>query len=84
MTVHGGDYKLVREALGIPEDEPIFVIRGQDKFSVPLLERYRNFTAAIKNPTNEQDELWLRQLTSKINEFVVFHDENPKRVKLPD
>jgi hypothetical protein len=84
LSVHDGDYKKAKAALGIPEDEPIFVIRAQDRFAVPVLERYRNFVTAIKDPRNEDDETWLRQLRESIDTFMQFQDENPNKLKSPD
>lgn len=41
MGVHDHDkYPEIKRLLGIPEDEPIFILRAQDKAAIPTLNAY--------------------------------------------
>jgi hypothetical protein len=43
MGVHNAEaYPKIKELLGIPEDEPIFILRAQDGFSTRNIARYTN------------------------------------------
>lgn len=62
----------------IPEDEPLFLIRGRDYLALPLLEHYRRLS--------EQDdctEYHLEGLSKRIEEFRRFATANPQVMKQP-
>jgi hypothetical protein len=69
---------------GIPEDEPIFVIRAQDKLSVPTLARYRNHADAIEKPEDRRSEEWFADLDKVMEDFQAWQAEHAKQLKLPD
>jgi hypothetical protein len=87
MSVHDADYKKIKELLGIPEDEPIFVLRAQDQLSVPTIQRYAVFAMGIE-PTIDRPQPftaeWLENKDAVIAEFVQWQQANPAAVKLPD
>lgn len=83
--VHALDkYNEVRKLLGIPADEPIFILRAQDKLSVPTISRYRTFADSIEKPEDRRAEEWFASLDEHTQEFVAWQAENAKKVKLPD
>jgi hypothetical protein len=77
MGVQDGNYKQVRKALGIPEDEPVFVIRAQDELAVPIIARYRNM-AEIAGCDGE----FLSGLDGVQEQFVTWRTDN--KTKVPD
>jgi hypothetical protein len=83
MSVHDCDYSKVKEALGIPEDEPIFVLRAQDVFSVPTIARYRNFAAQMEAGTEPSQE-WFDNIDKEMESFQTWQGENRTVVKVPD
>jgi hypothetical protein len=87
MSVHDADYETVKHALGIPEDEPIFVLRAQDQLSVPTIQRYSLFAARVE-PTTEQEQPfsqeWQDGLVAVIQAFTEWQQEHGDQVKLPD
>lgn len=87
MSVHDADYKKVKELLGIPEDEPIFVLRAQDQLSVPTIQRYAVFALSVE-PTIERPQPftqeWLDSKDAVIAEFAGWQEQNREKVKLPD
>ena len=59
----------------IPEDEPIFILRGQDICALPTILQYAGFV-------NNEDQ---RRAANKC--ATAFHDfsaNNPERMKMPD
>jgi hypothetical protein len=88
MGVHDLDrYDEVRSALGIPEGEPLFVIRAKDELAVRIVEDYRRTyvqQALIdKVDTNEIDR-FAANLDRVILEFLDWRLENEDQMKLPD
>jgi hypothetical protein len=87
VSVHDGDYSKVKELLGIPNGEPVFILRAQDRFSVPTIQRYALFAKGVE-PTTEVphpfDPEWLSQVDGVIDMFTVWQQQNPEKVKLPD
>jgi hypothetical protein len=78
VSVHDTEYYAeVKELLSIPADEPIFVLRGKDRFAARAIEKY--FDLAI-NGTAE----WRNQLQECIDGFHDFADLHPDRMKYPD
>lgn len=74
----------VKDALGIPEDEPIFVLRAQDRLTVSTIARYRNYAAQIEKPELMPDAEWFKTLDEKIGEFQTWQMNHPERTKIPD
>jgi len=88
MGVHDTDvYPEVKRLLGIPEDEPIFILRGQDKLAAPTVQNYANRARAVE-PTRERPQPftseWLEDKDRCVDEFTTFATANPDRMKLPD
>jgi hypothetical protein len=87
MSVHDADYKKVKELLGIPEDEPIFVLRAQDRLSLPTIQRYANFAAQVEATVERPEPFsqeWLANKDAVIEEFSAWQQEHSGKVKLPD
>lgn len=75
--------KLVNRQSGeaIPEDEPIFILRGCDVFARTTLRRY---LALIPWGDDESNEEHRRAVTLRLLQFENFAAENPERIKTPD
>lgn len=89
-------YEQVKALLGIPADEPIFILRAQDEFSESLISKYgwdyrmmaqrRNMA---KNPeagtqlTPEQKKFH-QEVQKCADEFWTWQQENDAKVKFPD
>lgn len=84
MSVHDADYSEAKKVFEIPQDEPIFVIRGQDSRAVEALSAYFNLHANVEDPDVRPSPEWFDQLQESINLFAKFHEDNPDRVKIPD
>lgn len=78
----------VHELLGIPIDEPIFIIRAKDKFSVKIINMYRTLVKDhLPIGHFEIDPIakkWLSNLDSIIKEFIHWQKVYPSKVKVPD
>lgn len=85
MGVHDTDkYNDVKNILGIPEDEPIFILRAQDDLALHSVVRYKNQAASIEDPAKKRTGEWADDMDSVISDFTAFRNENPDRMKLPD
>lgn len=74
----------VKEILGIPLDEPIFVLRAQDRFSIEALGDYL-LDATEKQPISREGLAeWCQQVMDVRTEFVNWQRENREKVKVPD
>lgn len=71
------DGRIVNAASGVPvpEDEPLFVLRGKDKNAALALAYYKKLCA----DANHQMAVNIR-----LHEFVDFAHEHPDRMKEPD
>lgn len=69
--------RLVNRATGkpIPDDEPVFVLRAQDIYAVPLLHAYLSMVKEIDHSVAVRD---------RITAFEDFALANPARMKEPD
>lgn len=76
----------VKELLDVPSDEPIFIIRAQDKFSVKALQKYRmTVRDGIRLRENVTEfKSWWNEVGRYIDEFVDWQRDNRKKVKVPD
>lgn len=80
MGVHeGGAYPKVKELLGIPKDEPVFILRAQDKLSMPMLARYENMARQIEDGPSQE---WFMNLGAVMHTFNDWQHEN--KTKVPD
>ncbi len=80
MGVHSSQsvYAEVKKLLGIPEDEPIFILRAQDRFSAGAITAYR--ATVMPLATSE----WDARVNADITEFRNWQRINVERVKVPD
>lgn len=80
MGVHDVDkYPKVKELLGIPQDEPIFIIRGKDELAVMAVIHYRNLAAGAQCTRSFLDDL------AEVREdFRRFASEHRDKMRRPD
>jgi hypothetical protein len=73
------DGRLVKTSNGVPLDtsEPLFILRAKDQYAIRLLSYYLALCAKGKV---EHVEL----IEKTINEFNLWRQENPEKVKVPD
>lgn len=69
---------------GIPDDEPVFVLRAQDKFALPTLFRYKNLVRGIEDEDQQRTQEWFDNLDDVLDNFSLFASEFPDKIKLPD
>lgn len=96
MSVHDANYNEVKRLLGIPEDEPIFILRAQDRFAPQTVEGYAQdvFTCQRKRFQFEEDDVskaqflkaraWRQRVDAAADEMYDWQQENEDRVKIPD
>jgi hypothetical protein len=72
-------YSAIKRILEIPEDEPIFIIRGKDKLATESVDDYLALAAA-----RGCNSTFLKDLESVVSDFERFQARNPDVVKLPD
>jgi len=86
MGVHNKNvYPQIKELLGIPDDEPIFILRGQDISAVRAISAYRQHASIdIRATRGSSGTAFLRDVESCIDDFVEFGIQNPGRIKTPD
>jgi hypothetical protein len=63
----------------IPDDEPVFVLRGKDLLVVPVVEAWMNAATGAGVNANKMEAV--RQHYLAIEEFQRLH---PERCKIPD
>ena len=71
----------------IRDDEPVFVLRGQDKLAVGTIAAYQEKVEAEVQSgaiTEEDGAQLLEAVKSARRQFVEWADANPTLVKLPD
>lgn len=93
MSVHDTDkYDKIKKALGIPLDEPIFILRAQDKYAPIAIRHYRNAARALhpdghtqqRDNPSEAFKAWDGEVTECSQEFLNWQEANPDKVKEPD
>jgi len=88
MGVHDTDkYGAIKEMLGIPSDEPIFIIRGQDVVAPLAIEAYRvfyNLLAREQGVETDRRKFFSDHLLSCISGMQRFQVRRPSVVKIPD
>ncbi len=71
------------KATSIGENEPVFLIRAQDKVSVNALWKYLEcFTKATRG--GEQNDKFIKEVEDSIKQFEAWQKKNNALVKLPD
>lgn len=80
MSVHDvHHYEQIKRLLGIPSEEPIFILRGKDSAALGTLHDYKGNAEGVgASPAFQVD------LNTSITEFVKFRSEYPDRMKTPD
>lgn len=80
MGVHNTDkYPAIRKMLGMPEGEPFFIFRAQDRNSPAVLVMYE--TACQGSGCNAEI---MRRIAWARVEFAAWQAEHPASVKIPD
>ena len=64
---------------GIPDDEPVFILRGQDKCTPQVVRQYAESAQRSGSPTEHHASA--RRQADAIDEW---QKENPDKVKSPD
>lgn len=64
---------------GIPDDEPVFVIRAQDAVAVQTINQYAD--NATRNGSPSEHHSSARRQAARFKEW---QDANPDKVKTPD
>ncbi len=83
MGVHDANMDAIRDELGIEDDEPLFILRGQDHFIVPAVARYRNLVAQTEGDARPSEE-WFARLDGDVQRIAEWQRANPDRIKIPD
>lgn len=80
VGVHATDrYSEIKSMLGIPDSEPIFILRAQDNLAAGTIEAYREFGGNNGLPLE-----WLSEISDEIHAFENWAEDNPDKMKLPD
>lgn len=80
MGVHDTDvYPAVKQLLGIPEDEPIFILRAQDQCALEAIPVY----AQLANDAGAPKQ-FLAGLGDVAFQFSDWRMKNRDKVKVPD
>lgn len=72
---------------GVPDDEPVFILRAQDKLAVGIIARYRNAAAMSEAPGSTPTQEWLDSIDGEggvIEDFQAWQSANSDKVKFPD
>lgn len=80
-------YAEIKEALGIPDDEPIFIIRGKDKLAPVIIDLYDliYMSTAKIGGVEQQDALDFSDGVREVyDEVYAYQRLNPDLVKVPD
>ena len=74
------DLQLINLVSGeaIPDDEPLFLLRGRDVLALPLLKHYAQLSGTIGC-----NSLHMEGLRLLINTFNAFRNQHPERMKQP-
>ncbi len=75
-------YTKIKDLLDIPDDEPIFIIRAQDKYSIDTLGEYIGLVIARSKGADLGD--WVGEVSSIGQTFVDWQKANIDKVKVPD
>ncbi len=77
---HVENDRLIKTSNGqaVPEDEPIFLIRGRDRLALETLRHHREI-AALDGCT----QYYMDGMDRVIDKFIRFNEEHPERMKQP-
>lgn len=78
-------YAEIKEALGIPEDEPIFILRAQDQLSPSMIDLYDLLymsTAKAAGIDVDSSISFSNEIQAVYDEFRTWQKQNS--VKVPD
>lgn len=64
----------------VPDDEPLFILRGRDSTALRALEIY--FEVVTNNDSIQADHV--HALRRRLHDFEHFRDAHPDRMKTPD
>lgn len=86
MGVHQSPevYAQIKELLGIPEDEPIFILRAQDKFTPKTLELYLDLERLDSIENTDALPAWRSEVNSVLQDCFIWQNKNREKVKRPD
>ena len=88
MGVHDTEnYAQVKKLLGIPGDEPIFILRAQDTIAATIIETYRvlyNVIAQAAGIDYSIRRYFSDHLQSCYANFQQYAAKYPDRIKVPD
>lgn len=89
MGVHNREvYPEIKRLLEIPEDEPIFIIRAQDKLAEQAVEEYgqlyRREVGQGGAKMNADQRVFRDALDETSDEIWAWQENNRDKVKLPD
>ena len=80
MGVHDLEkYPEVKALLGIPDDEPIFILRAQDEAALNTLKSYEVYAHDVG-----ASKTFLDGVVECSNNFASWKSENKDSVKVPD
>lgn len=71
--------RITAEHKEIPEDEPVFIIRGKDCLAVPTIDYYISQVA-----TRAPNQQFLEQVSAVCDYIQEWQRANPHRVSNPD
>lgn len=74
----------IKELLGVPEDEPIFILRAQDDKALAAVENYYYLQSQDRPAEDHQAPEFLDEIRAIREEFFAFQEQNPDRVKKAD
>lgn len=84
MGVHNLEvYPEIKQLLGIPDDEPIFILRAKDNAAVDTLFDYRT-RYDLLHPSSAGDRDFIDGIDGCIDAFEAWRGENPEMCKVPD
>lgn len=69
---------------GVPDDEPVFILRAQDDLALHTITRYRNTASQIEDKEKLPSNEWFAALDSVIADFGQWRQDNPDKMKIPD
>lgn len=71
--------RITAENKEIPEDEPLFIVRGKDRLAPALIEKYANLAEDYGASEEFVNEIW-----SLYWEMKDWQHAHPDRIKVPD
>lgn len=69
---------------GLPEDEPVFILRARDDLALHTITRYRNSASQIEDEEVRPNDEWFAALDDVIAEFGQFRIDNADKIRVAD